>query len=75
MPGKKTVEGHPPNPLRPLKHRADFYCEPEDDERTEEDWRSLLAQLEICFNEKELWMPCSAHLGKGNGHIRKEHTS
>jgi hypothetical protein len=35
-----------------------------DDERTEEEWRSLLSRLEICLNEGEAWRPCSVILKK-----------
>ncbi len=35
-----------------------------DDVRTEDDWRSLLGQLEIRFDEGDEWLPGAAILGK-----------
>ena len=35
-----------------------------DDVRTENDWRSLFAQLEVRFEEGEEWLPGAAILGK-----------
>jgi hypothetical protein len=33
-----------------------------DDRRTEPEWRALLSQLEICFEDGGTWRPCAAIL-------------